>query len=129
MKSIRRIFDVLAVACMVFVLASCGGSKGEKYAKQINDATEKIKDAKSLEELQAIQTDLMPVLADMMKDAAENPDEFTDEDKAKLQEAGNAFDNAFNQKAAELQGASMVSPEVFEETEEVAEEVVPDSVA
>lgn len=130
MKSIRKIVDVLAVACMVFVLASCGGSKADKIVKQINEATEKVGEAKTMEELQTIQNGLLPVLSDMIKEAAENPDEFSEEDKVNLQKAGNDFDAAYTQKAMELQGAMMSAPESFTETEIVTDTiaVVPDTI-
>lgn len=102
MKLIKKIAGILVIVSMVFVIASCGGSKGEKAVKKMEEYIEKVKEAKTMPEIYAIQTEAQNYIKDVLTDRESHMDEYTAEDVQNLVKATSEFDNAFMEKQGEL---------------------------
>lgn len=102
MKLIRKIVSTLAVAGLVFVFASCGGSKADKIVSELNNATEKVNEMKSTDDLKDFEKDFKGTVKELQKMSRENEDDFTEEEKQKIEEAYSAYSEACTNKAIEL---------------------------
>lgn len=96
-------FLIPVVAFATFLLMACSsGTPGEKAIKMIEEATEKVSEAKNIEELEAIGDEFETKFQEMDK---ENPDyKPTAEEEKQMEDAMNKFQEACQKKAQEFVG-------------------------